>query len=66
MTRTIRILCIALLTLVGLVGSSLPATRGNTDAREIFTGRKTICASPSRSTANTADRPKNAVMNSKT
>ena len=33
MTRTIRILCVALLTIVGLVGSSLP-TRADDDRRE--------------------------------
>jgi hypothetical protein len=33
MTRTIRILCVALLTTVGLVGSSLPA-RADDDRRE--------------------------------
>ena len=33
MTRTIRILCVALLTIVGLVGSSLPV-RADDDKRE--------------------------------
>lgn len=31
MTRTIRILCVALLTIVGLVGSSLPARADDRD-----------------------------------
>lgn len=35
MTRTIRILCIALLTLVGLVGSSLPARAETRCERDI-------------------------------
>jgi ABC-type nickel/cobalt efflux system permease component RcnA len=33
MTRTIRILCVASLTIVGLVGSSLPARAGDRDER---------------------------------
>ena len=35
MTRTIRILCIALLTVVGLVGSSLPARADERCDRDI-------------------------------
>ena len=35
MTRTIRILCIALLTIVGLIGSSLPARAEGRCERDI-------------------------------
>ena len=35
MTRTIRILCIALLTIVGLIGSSLPARAEGKCERDI-------------------------------